>query len=331
MNSLSLQVVKRAGLGERGPVVFAVIRDEDYFLPHFFEHYRRLGIEAFVVYDDRSGPATADFLLAQPDCSVLRSERRFGDVFDRDGASPDRRLPLVLKESVPERLLPGRWVLTVDADEFLILPIGYVGVPQLIADLERLELPYLTAPMVDFYGPSLNARNYPRHLGPFEGNPYFDAGPYYKWEGEISPRPTFAGVRVRLLRKLLERSPDVVAATFGSYAVGPGLSWKSPLLKHGCGITRVGDHRLSVAPRDDITAALAHFKFYPDLDAKIDLALAEGQYFGGSVHYRVLKAAIDCFGDDSLIGEETRAYDGPGSLEAAQLMWAAKAWGPAPL
>src|ERR1019366_3431623 len=129
-----------------------------------------------------AGPATVDFLMTQPDCAVLRSDHKFGDSFGQDNVK--RRLPAVLKERVPEAVLPGRWVLTVDADEFLVLPSGCPSLVEFIALLERIEQPYATAPMVDFYGETLDHRNYARSRDPFAGNPYFDVGPYYQWMGK---------------------------------------------------------------------------------------------------------------------------------------------------
>ena len=98
------------------------------------------------------------------------------------------------------------------------------------------------------------------------------------------------------------------------------IVWKAPLLKHGAGVTRVGDHRVSVPPAAGLEGALAHFKFYPDLDAKIATALRERQYVSGSLQYAILQSAIDLMGEESLISWETCRYAGPASLEAAQLM-----------
>jgi hypothetical protein len=315
---LNLTMVKSANLRPHGPVVFSVMRDEDYFLPFFFDHYRKLGVDGFLIYDDRSGAPTLDFLNAQPDCAIVRSEHAFGDSFTPEGEVYDRRLPHVLKESVPEGLLRDRWVLTVDADEFLVLPSEFRDLPQLIETLERLGRPYLTAPMVDFYGETLAARNYPRDLNPFDANPYFDCGPYYFWNGDPTPTPLNGGVRHKLLRRLFQAHPKLMSQIHGLW--DPMIVWKSPLLKHGVGVVRSGDHRLNIAPSPGVEGVLAHFKFYPDLDAKIAMALKERQYVSGSLQYRILKTAIDLMGEESLVTWETCRYEGPASLEAAQLM-----------
>ncbi len=319
-DDITLQIVKAVPATPAGPALFAIVRDENYFLPFFFDHYRALGVELFVIYDDRSGPATVDFLMTQPDCAVLRSDHRFGDTFGKDMFGVERRLPMVLKERAPEAVLPGRWVLTVDADEFLILPADCPNLVEFIASLEQIQQPYATAPMVDFYGETLDHRNYARSQDPFAGNPYFDAGPYYQWTGGILPVRLGAGVRTRLLKRMCEEHPDRAARVFGEYGPGMAKSWKVPLLKQGLGVVRMGDHEISVPPSPEVTAAIAHFKFYPDLDAKIEQALREKQYHGGSLEYGFLKAAIELFGRDSLIAPETRRFDGPESLERAGLL-----------
>ncbi|HXQ14408.1 MAG TPA: glycosyltransferase family 2 protein [Caulobacteraceae bacterium] len=325
-DNLTLSVVKPVAAAPSGPAVFGIVRDENYFLPFFFDHYRALGAELFLIYDDRSGPATVDYLMQQADCVVLRSDSAFGDSFSQGDRGEPRNLPQVLKERVCETFLPGRWALTVDADEFLVLPSGCASLPEFIGALEQAGQLFATAPMVDFYGETLERRNYPHNVDPFSGSPYFDAGPYYYWTGLIWPFRLSGGIRFRLLKMLCERHIDRIGAIFGVESLPPlSKSWKVPLLKHGCGIVRKGDHEVSAAPRaSDLSAALAHFKFYPDLDAKIDNALREKQYYGGSTEYAFLKAAIELFGQESLLGPEARRFEGPQSLEQAGLLGPAR-------
>ncbi|HEY5106014.1 MAG TPA: glycosyltransferase family 2 protein [Caulobacteraceae bacterium] len=323
-DDIRLEVSKSQPIPD-GVVVFTIIRDERYLLPFFFEHYRALGVVQFVVYDDRSGRDTVDFLMAQADCVVVRSDHGFGDSFGTDSVGVQRRLPMVLKEVVPDNLFPGRWVLTVDADEFLILPPPFVDLAAFVSFLDRIGQPYATAPMVDFYGESLDARNYSHSLGPFAGNPYFDAGPYYYWTGYLAPVPFMGGIRHRMLKMLCQRRPDLLKSIYGDLIPGPAKSWKVPLLKHGCGVRRLGDHEISVAPATSGATALAHFKFCPDLDGKIERALSERQYYNASAEYAFLKTAIEELGSDSLVGAETRRFEGAASLGTAGLLETASA------
>jgi hypothetical protein len=227
---------------------------------------------------------------------------------------------MILKETVPERFFPGRWVISVDADEFLILPPPFTTVGDLTAHLDRTGDHYASAAMVDFYGQTLNHRNYAASQDPFTGNPYFDAGPYYYWTGGLAPLAFTGGVRYRLLQRLCHLYPDNIFEIFDTFLPSPAKSWKIPLLKQGVGVKRIGDHEISVPPRRGLSAAIAHFKFYPGLDAKISQALAERQYWNNSSEYRFLSSAIDRFGQEPLACAETRVFDGPLSLEQAGLI-----------
>ena len=119
VENLELQCIKQASVSNTGPVLFSIIKNEDYFLPFFFNHYRRIGISNFLIYDDHSDEPTLDFLHAQADCTIVGSQARFGDDFGVDNFGVQRRLASFLKEILPDTLLSGRWVLTADADEFL--------------------------------------------------------------------------------------------------------------------------------------------------------------------------------------------------------------------
>jgi hypothetical protein len=315
--ALDLRIVKKAA-ATAGLALFAVIRDEDYFLQFFFDHYRAMGVETFLIYDDRSGEPTRTYLRAQPDCSIMESEHTFGD---RLGAlhrfQGPRRLSAALKESVAEWAFPNRWVLTVDADEFLILPPEFPSLGQLVAHLETTGQPYLTAPMVDFHGPTLNHRLYDPRIGPFEANRYFDAGPYYHWRQ--TPEKLPAGVRYRIMQMLSQRCPEQFWA-IANDGLTPPHSWKAPLLRNGAGVVRNGDHELSITPSTALTGALAHFKFCPGLDEKVAVALRENQYSSASKHYRYLDMALRTLGDEPLIAPQTRRFEGPHSLVEAALM-----------
>jgi hypothetical protein len=317
-DAIQFRMVQKAAR-TTGHALFSVIRDEVYLLPHFLDYYRRLGIETFLFYDDRSGPETREILSRQADCTVIASDHAFGDAFgDIARDQGPRRLNAALKESLPQQAFPDRWVLTADADEFLVLPPPFQSIGELTDHLSRVGQFYLTAPMVDFYPPTLNGRNHAHGLSPFEGSPHFDVGPYYDWIGpSCVPRP--AGIRYRLQKLLQALSPAEYRAIYGDSLAGP-INWKAPLLKNGQGIYRIGDHELNIAPSDRIAGVLAHFKFCPGLDDKVARALGEGQYTQGSLHYRFIDAALRRLGDTPLACDLTRTFDGPQALVAANLL-----------
>jgi hypothetical protein len=95
----------------RGTLAFSLIYNEEWFLPHFLEHHRALGVEHFVFYDDHSTDRTREILMAQEDCTVLvaiekqRAHRRLG------------ALQINLGNLALERFGSGSWAVTLDLDD----------------------------------------------------------------------------------------------------------------------------------------------------------------------------------------------------------------------
>jgi hypothetical protein len=317
---LDFRTIKRGHTTRTGAVVFLVVRDEDYFLPYFFEHYRRIGFEEFLVYADRCSPPTLDLLVTQSDTTVLTGDYTFGQTFGTLATGCPRRLSQLLKESSVD-LLPDRWVLVADADEFLILPPPIRTISELIKVLSHQNQPYATAPMVDMYPQYLAMRNYPHTVAPFDVSIFFDAGPYYTWNPEkVAPDVHHAGVRQRLMKLLAQRYPSDLFAIYGERSIAASLIYKVPLLRHGVGIRRSGDHAITVGTSAANGVALAHFKFTPCLDRKIAVAVEEGQYYRGSVEYKWLGLAMAKLPFEPLVGPETRQFTGPESFVAADLI-----------
>jgi hypothetical protein len=317
---LKLQVVKQGRKSKYGPAVHLMVRDEDYFLPFYFPHYRSIGFSEFLVYADRCSAPTMDFLSAQPDATVLTGDYTFGQTFGKQLTGHTRRLSQFLAEHLDE-LLPEKWVLIADSDEFLVLPPPANEITKFINVLERVKQPYSSAPMVEMYPQCLSLRNHEAKLSPFEVSIFFDVGPYFDWQPmALSPEVYRRGIWHRLLQILVERYPAEIINIYGSRNVGPPSIYKVPLLKHGCGIRRIGNHKITAYPYAQNMSALLHFKFSPCLDQKIATAVAEGQYFNGSVAYKTLALATEKLPFETLVGAPSRRFTGPDSLVSAKLL-----------
>lgn len=292
-----------------------MVKNESYLLPHFLAHYRGLGVENFVFYDDRSSDGTLDLLAAQPDCSILTSDREF-----RETMSDGRSFQVHAKSAIPESLGGGRWVLTVDADEFLQLPQAYTSLPALCTDLDRWGYRCVLASMVDFYPERLSDRNHPRERSPFDGSPFFDTDRLFQRTAKsLRPAKRFKGVRARLLSMLQARDPAQYARLMTERGYEHATLWKVPLIRTGSGVSLETVHSVNIQPPFDVELALAHFKFGPDLDGRIADALISRSYFRGSIEYDFLKAVIDTVGSEPLVYDGSARYAGPASLEAAGL------------
>jgi hypothetical protein len=318
----AISVTHRAPRSTASFPLFSLVRNEATMLPHFLQHYRGLGIDHFFIYDDQSTDETPALLRAQPDCTVLASPHRFGDICGMTASGVPKRFCSLLRETLPLAFAPRGWAVVVDVDEFMILPPGITSLPQMCRLLDTRGQAYATAPMVDFYAETFVASAATPGTNPLDACPYFDAGPLYEWDGSrIVPQRLFRGVRARLHRFMAATKPLVMEELYGSgQPTWTTKCWKVPLLKNGQGITRRGDHEISVPPTTNCDVALAHFKFLAGLEWKVATAIADAQYFGHSLEYRFLQAAIAAVGNGSLLGPESRRYTGPESLVKAGLL-----------
>ena len=302
--------------------VFSIMRDENYFLPHFLRHYRSLGVQHICVFADRCSPEFLARLEAEPDVSILLGRGiSFADDFRRASDGSIIKLPAYLREQAAEALYPDQWVLFADSDEFLLLPPPFLRLDDFTAALDGAGRSYSYAPMVDFFPRQLALRNFGNDVNPFEGAPYFDGGPYHAIDagtGRLLTRRH--GIRGRLFAYLLTHHREELLRAFPEGSrVAPPANFKFPLLRQSSGVGWKGCHRITASPDLSFGCALAHFKFYPELDAKLATALGEGQYYSASSEYRFLALAMKLLGGSDLPCPESVRFRSPADLVAASL------------
>lgn len=323
MGGLTLKFHRRRATLLDGVPVFSVMRNETYFLPHFLRHYRALGVQSFVIYADRCDEEFMSVLEAQEDVSILLSSNaKFGDVLGVQKTGVPLRLPTLLREYATNQMFSGRWHVVADSDEFIVLPPPFSGLDDYTRFLENSGADHVFASMVDFYPRRLRERNYDPAVDPFQACPYFDEGPYHALDvasGRILQKKF--GVRRRLLQFLQRSFPDEMKALeAGPRDYAGALEYKFPIMKSSGTRQRVADHYISGVPSIRNACTIAHFKFYPELDGKVRTALTEGQYYKGSVEYRMLDFALRRLGDADLVTAVSRRYTSPADLVAAGFM-----------
>lgn len=296
--------------------VCSIVRDEMYFLPHFLSHYRRLGARDFLFLDDASTDGTLDYLLAQPDCTVVRAPLRFGEPYGK------KRFGVVAKTLLPREFLRGRWVLGVDADEFVLLPPAFTGLDGLIAALEADGLRAARALMFDFFPDSLRViETVSPAADPFSFCLNFDAWQTVDWPaGALQPlfMSNADGVRPRMFARLkatsrlLEGFPD-------SYRV-PSM-YKVPLVFWEDQTEMLTAHHVNLPTSDRVRLGLAHFKFVPGYRKRIEEAVTSKAYWQESIEYRFLKVAARELVDWPLRGPRTRPFGSVKSLEEHGLVF----------
>ncbi|MBX5137745.1 glycosyltransferase family 2 protein [Rhizobium lentis] len=134
--------VLRSGLRQARHVVICVIRDEGHRLAFFLQYYRDLGFDHFICIDNGSTDGTAALLSGFDDVSLLSAHgsykaARFGNDWINE---------------VINRHCQEKWVLYVDADEFLVYPhCDTRPIGQLTAYIESTGGHSLRSVMIDMY------------------------------------------------------------------------------------------------------------------------------------------------------------------------------------
>lgn len=278
-------------------VAVGKLRNEMLRLPDFLRHHRRLGVGRFLAIDDRSDDGTRAFLLDQPDVHVFEIREPFAE--SRGGAR--------WTSAVLDQFAPGRWALTLDADELFVYPgCENFDLRWLCRYLESTGADCMTADMVDMY---------PRWLGGPERYhageslvafcPYFDSDTYMTRRRRGFPtKYLVGGARARLFYD--EPMPPTIALydalvqllePYGLARLLPEVNitrWQPPLLTKvplarwlpGRRYINAGHLMAPPGKPGDVTGALLHFKFLHDFSDKVAIAVREGNYYRGSVEYQ---------------------------------------------
>jgi hypothetical protein len=90
--------------------VVACLRNEVQILPSFLNHYRRMGVEAFLIADNGSDDGTLDLLADAPDVAL----------FSVDTEYSQSHFGVAWQQALLSNFRVGAWSLVADADEFLV-------------------------------------------------------------------------------------------------------------------------------------------------------------------------------------------------------------------
>lgn len=291
-----------------GLLVIACLRNEMGRLPHWLEHYRKLGAAHFLVVDNASNDGSAAYLQAQPDVSIWNTDQSYRNA----------RFGLDWQNWLLMRYGHNRWCLTVDADELLVY-----------AHHDRLDLKALTA-WLDGQGHAafgaLMLDMYPKGpLGegaafedPLTYLTHFDAGSYRNQrQAPMQNLWTQGGARERAF---FAKTPRV----------SPTLN-KLPLVKWNRRYVYVNSTHSALPPRLNHeydgpggkrpSGVLLHTKFLPEVIEKSVEDQARKQHFHDPQKFQGYYEDIKS--RPSLWHEGSKRYDGWEDLVACGLMTAA--------
>jgi hypothetical protein len=248
-------------------IVVAVARNEREMLPHFLAHYRRLGVEGFVVVDNGSDDGSVPLLQAQPDVLVYAAATEYRQ--SHYGVS--------WQQAVLAAHGAGKWALVADLDELLVYPgCESRRLDELVATLDAQGATAAEILMVDLYprGGLADARI--GDADPFTVAPCFDDPPLQRWHlgsGYYSAGSTWlSGLRHRLI-------PDAPPNAFTSQKVAL-LRW-APWVRLSEGLHYASG--LAVATR---SLAFAHFKYHARFLEKVEDEIRRMQHYDDAAEYR---------------------------------------------
>lgn len=123
-------------------LAFSTIRNEIDRLPFFLNHYRALGVDHFLMIDNASEDASAEYLRDQDDVSLWQTDASYKA--SRFGVDWTTWLQIKYGH--------GHWTLTLDADELLIYPYWDTrDLGALTRELDRDGVSSFGAMMLDLY------------------------------------------------------------------------------------------------------------------------------------------------------------------------------------
>ena len=170
----------------------------------------------------------------------------------------------------------GKWVILVDADEFLIYPdCEERPVAELVSEMEMQGFDAIRADMVDMYPlGDLEAADFSRNP-PFTVAPWHDAVPLVPWHlgsGHFSNSPSF----VSALRHRLLPNSEPHAFVGQKYAILKYAPWVR--LSEGL------HYAANVNPHPD-PVWIAHFKYHAGFERKVQTEIRRGQHFQNAKEY----------------------------------------------
>jgi hypothetical protein len=336
-DELGRQLAVRHGEVRSGRVtLYSVMRNERFFLEAFFDHYRRLGVEQFLILDDGSSDGSIEYLGSQPDCAVLASPLRYGEEIEvrmPDGRALRERAGVLFKRAIPERYCRGEYALYADADEFLLLPPGIGSLGTLFQMLEARAVDSVVASLVEFYPASIGelaGTAEPRSFDDLVAlYPYFDALPLVRFRPGMPPKRINGSASRRLFARYGLVRPRPRPGWLPGWLHGlrrplPGKSatMKTPILRWREGVWTTDTLHANVRPSSEVLLVFAHFKFTHAWASKTEEALRLRSYAGKSEKYELYSELMRRMqADDArFTGPASRRYGGPGDLVDAGLL-----------
>ena len=316
-----LEVVSGSFDGSSEIVLSAIVRNEMYLLPVFFEHYRTLGVDQFVILDDRSNDGTTEFLAKQHDVVVVRSGWKYGDRVEPTllaGVSLSSPRILYIWRALLLQKFPGALgTVHVDADEFISLP-KEIRFQNLALKLEQENARAAWGVMLDLYPKDLSSMSAMKNSEQIDRNDewYFDGVPHLKLRSNKAPKVKYPGGRARLYHTYgavptRSRMKMLLRSRLGFRVPRSTAIRKPVLLRWRDGAHFTSSHAVTLKGSTRMLLPIEHYRFTGSIYSRIETALAEKSYSGGSGDYRRLVSLFEQMKsvDGSFADENSRRAD----------------------
>ncbi|MEM6304828.1 MAG: glycosyltransferase family 2 protein [Pseudomonadota bacterium] len=256
-------------------LLFMTLRNERIRLPYFFEYYREMGINHFLIVDNDSDDGSQSFLVDQPDVSVWSTQASY----------KRSRFGVDWLNWLQRKYAHGHWTLTVDPDEFLVYPFCDTRPLRALTDwLDASSIKSFSAMILDMYPKGrLDEQPYQAGQNPMEIANWFDSGNY-----TMSRNPSFGNLWIQGGPRARVFFPDRPAKA-------PALN-KIPLVKWDRRYAYVSSTHM-LLPRglnlvydewggEKASGVLLHAKFLDTFGAKAAEELERNQHYAASVEYK---------------------------------------------
>jgi hypothetical protein len=251
--------------------VVAGMRNEMQMLPMFLDHYRKLGVDGFLIVDNASEDGTLAYLAEQEDVAAFSSDAPYSKT----------EYGVVWQRALVANFRLGRWSLVADCDEFLVLPDGVASLPELLAGEDFAAADAGRAFMLDMYPAGPLAEATLRSGDPFAELTHCERAPFLNaWDlGPYANDETWtSALRHRLLPG--SRRELFVAQKYA-------LMRYRPWMRFTAGLHYASDLRLA---RRELV--FAHFKYHAGFHERVRIETTRREHFNDAEEYRKYLALL---------------------------------------
>lgn len=277
-------------------ILYTVLRDEIHRLPWFFEYYRSLGINNFVVVDNGSVDGSLEYLRARSDVTLFSTTDSYVSAF----------AGMVWVNHLKSLFSRTGWALYVDVDEALV----YDGceehpIPDLVETLERQGAEAFTAYMLDMFARD-TAEAGEDDVG--DAVDFIARYPWYLTNIRRNPAPVCP-------------YRNITGGARSIFSTGEELT-KTPLIKSANGISFLrSSHNISPAHLAQGSGVLLHFKMIDGLVEEAKAVLADkSRNRHCQLRYRKYLAAENVADLMEPVISQARRYGTPSDLLEQGLM-----------